>query len=64
MYLATSDSRVTLADLRRNPQTARLTAVREGRFAVLSSDLVNRAGPRIGTALEQVAEALHPDAFR
>lgn len=63
VYLATSDSRVTLADLRRNQQTARLTAVREGRFAVLPSDLVNRAGPRIGAALEQVARALHPDAF-
>jgi iron complex transport system substrate-binding protein len=64
VYLATSDSRVTLAALRANPQTARLTAVREGRFAVVPSDLVNRAGPRIGAALEQIAQALHPDAFR
>ena len=64
VYLATSDSRVTLAALRANPRTARLTAVREGRFAVLPSDLVNRPGPRIGAALEQVAQALHPDAFR
>jgi ABC-type Fe3+-hydroxamate transport system substrate-binding protein len=64
VYLATSDGRVTLASLRRNAQTARLTAVREGRFAVLPSDLVNRAGPRIGAALQRVAEALHPDAFR
>ena len=64
VYLATSDSRVTLATLRANPQTARLTAVREGRFAVLDSNLVNRAGPRVGAALEQVAQALHPDAFR
>jgi iron complex transport system substrate-binding protein len=64
VYLATSESRVRLTALRANQQTARLTAVREGRFAVLSSDLVNRAGPRIGAALEQVAQALHPDAFR
>jgi iron complex transport system substrate-binding protein len=64
VYLATSDSHVELAALRANQQTARLTAVREGRFAVLSSDLVNRAGPRIAAALEQVAQALHPDAFR
>jgi iron complex transport system substrate-binding protein len=64
VYLATSDSRVTLAALRGNPQTARLTAVREGRFAVLPSGLVNRAGPRIGAALELIAQALHPDAFR
>lgn len=64
VYLATSDSRVRLTALRANQQTARLKAVSEGRFAVLSSDLVNRAGPRIGAALEQVAQALHPDAFR
>ena len=64
VYLATSDSRVTLAALRRDPRTAQLTAVRGGRFAVLPSDLVSRAGPRIGAALEEVAAALHPDAFR
>jgi iron complex transport system substrate-binding protein len=64
VYLATSDSRVRLTGLRANDRTARLTAVREGRFAVLSSDLVNRAGPRVGAALEQVARALHPDALR
>lgn len=64
VYLATSDGRVTLMSLRRHPQTARLTAVRESRFAVLPSELVNRAGPRVGAALQRVAETLHPDAFR
>jgi iron complex transport system substrate-binding protein len=64
VYLATSDSRVRLSALRANPQSAPLTAVRDGRFAVLPSDLVNRAGPRIGAALMEVATALHPDAFR
>lgn len=63
VYLATTDSRVTLADLRRNPQTAGLHAVEERRFAILPSTLVHRAGPRVGRALEQVAEALHPNAF-
>ncbi len=63
VYLATSDSHVTLESLRENPQTKDLTAVKKGNFAIVSSDLVNRAGPRVGRALQQVAKALHPDAF-
>jgi iron complex transport system substrate-binding protein len=63
VYLATSESRVTLRRLRADPRTAELTAVQQGRFVLLPSDLVLRPGPRIGRALEQVARALHPDAF-
>jgi len=64
VYLATSDSRVTLSGLRRDRQTAKLTAVKQGNFRVLPSDLVQRAGPYVAQALERVARALHPDAFQ
>jgi len=64
VYLATSESRVTLAQLRSERRTADLTAVRRGRFAVLPSDLVLRPGPRVGRALERVARVLHPNAVR
>lgn len=64
VYLATSDSRTTLDALREDPRTADLRAVRRGRFAIVPSDLVHRAGPRVGLALERVAQALHPNAFR
>jgi iron complex transport system substrate-binding protein len=63
VYAVTSDTKTTLADLRRSPQTRRLRAVRQGRFVVLDSDLLV-PGPRIGDGLEQVARLLHPDAFR
>ena len=63
VYLATSDSGVTLALLQRHPVARRLTAVQEGRFAVLPADLVTAPGPRVAEALETVARALHPDAF-
>jgi len=63
VYLATSESRVTLEDLRANPATAGLRAIRRGRFAIVQSELANRPGPRVGTALEQIAAALYPDAF-
>jgi iron complex transport system substrate-binding protein len=63
VYVVTSDTMTTLADLRRDPQTRRLRAVREGHFIVLDPALLV-AGPRIGVGLEQVARLLHPDAFR
>lgn len=64
VYLATSDSDVTLASLEKNPQTRKLRAVAGGRVVVVPTDLVTRAGPRIAQALETIAAALHPDAFR
>ena len=64
VYLATAESRVTLRQLRADPRTASITAIREGRFALLPSELVNEPGPRVAAALERVARALHPDAFR
>ena len=63
VYLATSESQVMLEDLRANPETASLRAVRRGRFAIIQSELANRPGPRVGRALEQIAAALYPDAF-
>jgi iron complex transport system substrate-binding protein len=63
VYLATSDTGVTLMDLRRNPQTRKLRAVRLGHFAVANADLL-QPGPRIGEGLAEVARLLHPNAFR
>jgi iron complex transport system substrate-binding protein len=63
VYLATSDSRVTLRSLRADPRTAGLTAVEKGSFRILPSDLVQRAGPYVAAALERVARALHANAF-
>ena len=64
VYLATSDSGVTLKSLQRDPRTGKLIAVKNGRVYILPSDLVQRAGPHVAQALERVARALHPDAFR
>ncbi len=63
VYIATADTQTTLADLRKNPQTRKLRAVREGHFVVLDTALLE-PGPRIGDGLDQVARLLHPDAFR
>jgi ABC-type Fe3+-hydroxamate transport system substrate-binding protein len=62
-YLTTSDSGTTLADLRHDPRTRHLKAVRTNHFAILASRVVQPGGG-IGTELEAIARYLHPDAFR
>jgi iron complex transport system substrate-binding protein len=40
-----------------------LSAVRHHRIREVSSNLLNRPGPRIVEGLEELARAIHPDAF-
>jgi iron complex transport system substrate-binding protein len=40
-----------------------LSAVKQHRFHEVSSNLLNRPGPRIVEGLEQLAKAIHPDIF-
>jgi ABC-type Fe3+-hydroxamate transport system substrate-binding protein len=62
-YVTTSGSGTTLAQLRADPATRRLRAVRDGRFAVVPSRM-GAPGPGVGAALELIARLLHPEAFR
>ncbi|HUO05727.1 MAG TPA: cobalamin-binding protein [Candidatus Binataceae bacterium] len=51
--------------LTRNPEWARLKAVRSGRvYAADGNQYFNRPGPRIAESLEILAEILHPEVFR
>jgi iron complex transport system substrate-binding protein len=40
-----------------------LSAVQHGRLQVVSSDALNRPGPRVVEGFEQLARAIHPEAF-
>jgi iron complex transport system substrate-binding protein len=64
VYLATSDSGVTLKALKENPLTAKLKAVRKKRVVIVPAALVTRPGPRIVEGLLAIARKLHPDVFR
>jgi iron complex transport system substrate-binding protein len=64
IYLATSDSGVTLHALRANPATRSLKAVRARRLVIVPADQVTWPGPNVAEGLEAIARALHPDAFR
>lgn len=63
VYMATSDTLLSLADLRRNPSARKLRAIKEGRFVVADAGLLE-PGPSIGRGLLEVARLLHPDALR
>jgi ABC-type Fe3+-hydroxamate transport system substrate-binding protein len=63
VYLATPGSGRTLHQLRTNPETKHLRAVRSGRFAIVPAG-ASVAGPGIAKALAEVAHLLHPDAVR
>jgi iron complex transport system substrate-binding protein len=64
VYIATSDSGVTLESLQRSPETRDLRAVRNGNVVFLPVDLVAEPGPDVAEALQTIAVAIHPDAFR
>ena len=40
-----------------------LSAVKNGRIAIIDGNIVSRAGPRVVEALEAIAQALYPDQF-
>jgi ABC-type Fe3+-hydroxamate transport system substrate-binding protein len=61
VYIASSDSGTTLADLRADPATGDLRAVREGRFALVPARLLD-PGPYLGRALLELDAAIHARA--
>ncbi len=63
VYLVSSESGASQAAVERRPGFEAISAVADGRVALIDSDLVSRPGPRIVDGLRQLAEALHPDAF-
>ncbi|MBN2405241.1 MAG: ABC transporter substrate-binding protein [Coriobacteriia bacterium] len=63
VYLATLGSMSDPADLANRPGYEGLSAVKNGRVAVLEDNLVSRPGPRVIQGVRQIAEALHPEAF-
>lgn len=63
VYLATLGSMSDPSDLAQRPGYEGLSAVKNGRVAVLEDNLVSRPGPRIIQGVRQIAEALHPEAF-
>jgi iron complex transport system substrate-binding protein len=56
------DAQHDLEALRSRPGWKSLTAVQQGNIVVIS-DAINRPAPRMVEAIEQLARALHPEAF-
>jgi len=53
-----------VAELRKHPVWRQIRAVREDRVYPIDGDVVNRPGPRIIQALEEMARFLHPELFK
>jgi iron complex transport system substrate-binding protein len=60
VYLVASESGVSPADVAKRPGFGAITAVRDGRIALIDSDLVSRPGPRVVQGLEALGRVLHP----
>lgn len=63
VYLVSSESGVSPEAVGKRPGFDAIDAVASGNIALIDSDLVSRAGPRVMEGLLLLAEALHPNAF-
>ena len=58
---------ITRADIRQRAGWNNIKAVRTDRILEVAANLndrLSRPGPRVGSALEEIARFIHPDAFR
>ena len=62
VILATPQNRGVLDRLRRDAAWAKVPAVLAGRLMIVS-EAIEQPGPGVVTGIEEVARALHPDAF-
>ncbi len=63
IYLASYQAGLDKQQISSRAQFGSIKAIKEGRIGILDPDLVNRAGPRIVDALEQMAQMIHPELF-
>lgn len=52
-----------IEELKQHPVWRQITAIKQNRVYPIDGDLVNRPGPRIVQALEEIASFLHPELF-
>jgi cobalamin transport system substrate-binding protein len=63
VYFAASESARSVGQVAKRPGYDALTAVRQGRVDLVSSDLTSRPGPRLVEGLSVLAKDLHPESF-
>jgi iron complex transport system substrate-binding protein len=63
VIMLSGESMGAAANLKVAPALQNSPAVRTGRLYVIDGDLLTRPGPRLVDGLEQIARALHPEAF-
>ena len=63
VYVATTGSMVSAGQIEKRKGYAALKAVQDHRVYVLDQNILDRPGPRLVDGLEQLARAIHPEAF-
>jgi iron complex transport system substrate-binding protein len=63
VYIATTGSMVTPGQIAKRKGYSALKAVQDDRVYVLDQNILDRPGPRLVDGLEQLARAIHPEAF-
>jgi len=63
VYLVATESGVSPQAVGTRPGFDAIAAVKDGKVFAISSDLLNRPGPRVVEGLADLAKILHPDAF-
>jgi iron complex transport system substrate-binding protein len=62
VYISQSGTGATLGDLKQHKATSHLPAVTQRRVVQIPGSMLTEDGPRIPSALAEIARALHPDA--
>ncbi|WP_278469359.1 ABC transporter substrate-binding protein [Gimesia maris] len=58
-----ADARQAIATLKQRPGWDKMNAVKNQRIYIIEDDLISRPGPRVVQGLQNVAQALYPEAF-
>jgi iron complex transport system substrate-binding protein len=64
VIMVSADAMGTAANTRVAAALKNSPAVKNGRVYLINGDLLTRPGPRLVDGLEQIAHALHPEAFK
>ncbi|MCK8826553.1 cobalamin-binding protein [Natroniella acetigena] len=63
IYLVSHESEASKESVQAREKFQSIKAIKEGRVYPLDADLLNRAGPKLILALEELAEVIHPELF-
>lgn len=62
--IITTEHAGTIDDIKKISALKNINAVKDGKIYSLDADIINRIGPRVDQALEEMAKVIHPEVFK